>query len=57
MQLDQFLEDCLTPFSDCWCERRPNHPHCQDVENVTLENSLMIAFIEVGILILIRKKL
>ena len=22
--------DCQIPFSDCWCETRPNNPHCKD---------------------------
>jgi hypothetical protein len=53
----EFSDDCRVPFSPCWCERRPNHPHCQDqVVNANIESDFFLAFILAGILILIRKK-
>lgn len=23
-------DECKTPFTECWCETRPNHPFCKD---------------------------
>ena len=30
------------PFSPCWCETRPNHPHCDGViPSVNIESDIL----------------
>ena len=30
------------PFTECWCEQRPNHPRCSDVDNVKIDSNISI---------------
>jgi hypothetical protein len=39
----RFINDCLRPFSQCWCEQHPNPPkRCNNVENVSIDSSVFI---------------
>lgn len=54
----ELLDDCRVPFTPCWCERRPNNPHCQDqAVNASIESDLFIPLLLIGILIFIKRKL
>ena len=37
--------DCREPFTPCWCESRPNNPHCKDVNSVPIDNLLLLILI------------
>lgn len=46
------VDDCKIPFTDCWCELRPNNPHCDDEDTpaASIDNYLLLLAL-VGILI------
>jgi len=33
-------EPCREPFTPCWCESRPNNPHCTDA--LPIDNPILI---------------
>lgn len=43
------------PFTECWCEQRPNNPNCSDVGTVPINNILWI-FISIIIILIIKYK-
>lgn len=45
-------EPCQKPFSPCWCETRPNNPHC--TQSLSIKNDFLAVLIVVGILIYMR---
>lgn len=51
------FDECLRPFSSCWCESRPNNPHCNNQQELSIDNNLYIGLILISIFIylLIRK--
>jgi len=54
------FDECQRPFSHCWCESRPNNPHCKSViPSVPInDNSFLIMLFVAGtILILIKLKI
>lgn len=51
---DKFSE-CQRPFSPCWCETRPNNPHCNSIVSLPIESDLFSCLIIVAILIYLIK--
>jgi len=47
-------EPCKKPFSPCWCETRPNNPHC-DVASVPIDSALFAIIATAGILMYLLK--
>lgn len=43
-------EPCQEPFTPCWCETRPNNPHC-DVVSVPIQSDFLTFVIVAGIFI------
>lgn len=43
--------NCREPFTPCWCESRPNHPKCKDVEPVPINSGMIIILIILAIII------
>lgn len=37
--------ECQKPFSPCWCESRPNNPHCKDVISVSIDSSILVGLL------------
>lgn len=35
-------DDCRTPFTECWCETRPNNPFCKDTPAAPIDNNTAI---------------
>lgn len=47
-------EPCQKPFTPCWCETRPNNPHC-DVTSVPIDNVWFAIALTTAILIYLLK--
>jgi hypothetical protein len=44
------------PFTECWCEQRPNHPRCGDVDSVSIDSNIFV-LVFIAILIGVRRLL
>lgn len=42
------------PFTKCWCETRPNNPHCK---SVPLDNTLFVILLLIGAIYLKLKRI
>jgi hypothetical protein len=45
-----------TPFTECWCEQRPNHPRCSEVDSVSIDSNIFV-LVFIAILIGVRRSL
>lgn len=52
-----FTGNCQEPFTPCWCESRPNNPHCKDVVSVPITNYPLSIIAVISILIVIYNRM
>jgi len=48
---------CQEPFSPCWCETRPNNPHCADALPIDSYECGLIITAGILIYLIINKKI